>query len=49
MALDPLLAVMRTAASGLQSQSARMKTVAENLANVELTGTRAGADAYRRK
>ena len=47
--LDPLLAVMRTASSGLQSQSMRLKVVSENLANMESTGTTPGADPYRRK
>jgi flagellar basal-body rod protein FlgC len=49
MAMDPLLSVMRTAASGLQSQSTRLKVVSENLANLESTGTTPGADPYRRK
>jgi flagellar basal-body rod protein FlgC len=49
MAIDPLLSVMRTAASGLQTQSMRLKVVSENLANIESTGTTPGADAYRRK
>jgi flagellar basal-body rod protein FlgC len=49
MALDPLLSVMRTASSGLQSQSVRLKVISENLANIESTGTVPGADAYRRK
>lgn len=47
--LDPLLSVMRTAASGLQSQSMRLKVVSENLANMDSTGTIPGADPYRRK
>lgn len=47
--LDPLLAVMRTASSGLQSQSMRLKVVSENLANMDSTGTTPGADPYRRK
>ena len=47
--MDPLLSTMRTAASGLQSQSMRMRVVSENLANLESTGTAPGADAYRRK
>ncbi len=47
--LDPLLAIMRTASSGLQSQSMRLKVVSENLANMESTGTTPGADPYRRK
>jgi flagellar basal-body rod protein FlgC len=46
---DPLLAVMRTASSGLQSQTMRIKIVSENLANLHSTGSTAGADAYRRK
>lgn len=46
---DPLLAVMRTASSGLQSQSMRLKIVSENLANLNSTGSTPGADAYRRK
>lgn len=47
--IDPLLASMRTAASGLQSQSMRMRIVSENLANSESTGSTPGSDAYRRK
>lgn len=47
--LDPLLSVMRTAASGLQSQSMRLKVVSENLANMDSTGTTPGAEPYRRK
>ena len=47
--MDPLLSTMRTAASGMQSQSMRMRIVSENLANLESTGTAPGADAYRRK
>lgn len=46
---DPLLSVMRTASSGLQSQSMRLKVISENLANMESTGTTPGADPYRRK
>jgi flagellar basal-body rod protein FlgC len=47
--MDPLLATMRTAASGLQSQSMRMRIVSENLANAQSTGTAPGADPYSRK
>ena len=47
--MDPLLSTMRTAASGMQSQSMRMRIVSENLANLDSTGTAPGADAYRRK
>lgn len=49
MTVDPLLSVMRTAASGLQSQSTRLKIVSENLANAESAGNTPGADPYRRK
>jgi flagellar basal-body rod protein FlgC len=49
MTVDPLLSVMRTAASGLQSQSTRLKIVSENLANAQSTGNAPGADPYRRK
>lgn len=49
MTADPLLSVMRTAASGLQSQSTRLKVVSENLANTQSTGNTPGADPYRRK
>ncbi len=47
--LDPLLSIMRTAASGLQSQTMRLKVVSENLANMDSTGTTPGSDPYRRK
>lgn len=46
---DPLLSVMRTASSGLQSQTMRLKVISENLANMNSTGSKPGADAYRRK
>lgn len=47
--MDPLLSIMRTASSGLQSQSTRLKIVSENLANMESTGLTPGSDPYRRK
>ena len=47
--MDPLLAIMRTASSGLQSQTMRLTVVSENLANMDSTGTTPGADPYRRK
>lgn len=40
---------MAVAASGLQAQSERMKTIAENLANANSTATTPGGDPYRRK
>jgi flagellar basal-body rod protein FlgC len=47
--MDALTATMRTAASGLNSQSMRMRIVSENLANSESTGSTPGSDPYRRK
>lgn len=47
--IDPLIATMKTAASGLQAQSMRLRVVSENLANSESTGTTPGSDPYRRK
>lgn len=47
--LDPLVSSLRIAGSGLQSQSARLRVVAENIANAQSTGATAGADPYSRK
>lgn len=47
--VDPLLSIMRTAFSGLQGQSMRLKVISENLANMDSTGITPGADPYRRK
>jgi flagellar basal-body rod protein FlgC len=49
MTLDPLVSSLRIAGSGLQSQSARLRVVAENIANAQSTGATAGADPYARK
>ena len=49
MAIDPLVSSLRIAGSGLQSQSARLRIVAENIANAQSTGSAAGADPYARK
>jgi flagellar basal-body rod protein FlgC len=46
MDLDRALAI---SASGMAAQSARLRVVAENLANRESTGQAPGADPYRRK
>lgn len=46
---DPLLVTMRTAASGLQSQSQRLKIVSENLANINSTAINPAANPYQRK
>lgn len=47
--IDPIQLASRIAASGLEAQSARMRVVAENLANAQSTGTTPGADPYQRK
>ena len=36
-------------ASGMDAQTARLRVIAENLANQDSTGSTPGADAYRRK
>ncbi|ANK81047.1 flagellar basal body rod protein FlgC [Minwuia thermotolerans] len=40
---------MITAASGMRAQSARMRLIAENIANANSTSNRPGEDPYRRK
>lgn len=37
------------AASGLKAQAGRMRLIAENMANVDSTGDKPGADPYRRR
>lgn len=44
-----LIDSVHISAAGLAAQSARMKVVAQNLANAESIGTRSGADPYRRQ
>lgn len=46
---DILLSAIKTSASGLEAQSLRLRTVAENLANAQSTGSTPGSDPYRRK
>lgn len=46
---DPLLATAKAASSGLFAQSARMRVLAENIANADTTGTTPGSDPYQRK
>ncbi|TCT07933.1 flagellar basal body rod protein FlgC [Aquabacter spiritensis] len=46
---DPLKATTRIASSGLEAQGARMRVVAQNLANSRSTGATPGADPYTRK
>jgi flagellar basal-body rod protein FlgC len=47
--MDPLLAAIRVSQKGLAAQSTRMRVVAENLANANVTGATAGSDPYSRK
>ena len=37
------------AASGMTAQTTRLRVIAENLANQDTTGSKSGADPYRRK
>ena len=47
--MDALQAALRVAGSGLAAQSARLRVVSENMANIQSTGQTPGADPYRRK
>ncbi len=47
--MDALSASLRIAGSGLEAQSARLRVVAENMANAQATGKAPGADPYQRK
>jgi flagellar basal-body rod protein FlgC len=47
--MDPLGSVSAISASGMRAQSERMRVIAENIANADVTGTTPGADPYRRK
>jgi flagellar basal-body rod protein FlgC len=49
MTFDPLVSSLRVAGSGLETQSARLRIVAENIANAQSTGSAAGSDPYARK
>jgi flagellar basal-body rod protein FlgC len=46
---DTIANVMSTAASGLRAQSARMRIIAENIANAQSAATQPGEDPYRRQ
>lgn len=46
---DPLSASLKVAGAGLAAQSARLRVVAENMANAQSTGNAPGADPFRRK
>jgi flagellar basal-body rod protein FlgC len=47
--LDSIAAAIRVAGSGLEVQSARLRVIAENMANAEATGATPGSDPYARK
>lgn len=47
--MDPLKSITAIAASGMHAQGARLKVVAENVANAGSTGAAPGADPYARK
>ena len=47
--MDALQAALRVAGSGLAAQSARLRVVSENMANIQSTGATPGADPYQRK
>ena len=47
--IDPIGAAIKIASSGLETQSARLRIVAENMANAQSTGPTSGADPYARK
>jgi len=47
--VDPLTASLKVAASGLETQSMRLRIISENLANAQSTATQPGGDPYRRK
>ncbi len=47
--MNDFLSSLKIAATGLHAQSARMRVIAENLANVDSAGKTAGEDPYRRK
>lgn len=47
--LDPLQASLRTAVSGMDAQSVRLRVITENIANAESTGDAPGVEPYQRK
>jgi len=47
--MDSLGSVTAIAGSGMRAQSERMRVIAENIANADVTGSTPGADPYRRK
>jgi flagellar basal-body rod protein FlgC len=47
--MSDFLSSLKIAATGLHAQDARMRVIAENLANADSTGKTPGADPYRRR
>jgi len=47
--MDKASETLQIAAAGLRAQSARMRIIAENVANAESTGQTPGADPYQRQ
>lgn len=47
--MSDFLASLKIAATGLHAQTARMRVIAENLANADSAGKTPGEDPYRRK
>lgn len=47
--MDALAAAYQIAGSGLETQSTRLRIIAENLANAQSTGKTPGSDPYKRK
>src|SRR3569623_1881271 len=47
--MTDFLSSLKIAASGLHAQTARMRVIAENLANADSAGKTPGADPYRRR
>ncbi|MEX6504965.1 flagellar basal body rod protein FlgC [Jiella sp. M17.18] len=47
--IDPILASLKIASSGITAESTRLKVVSENIANANTTGLTPGSDPYRRK
>ena len=47
--MDPLVAAIKLASSGLHAQSTRARVATENIANAQSTGKTPGSDPYQRK
>jgi flagellar basal-body rod protein FlgC len=47
--MDPLGSINLISGSGMRAQAERMRVIAENVANANVTGATPGADPYRRK